>query len=194
MEIERLISAKGLIKSEWNEMSKKTSGEMTFKKLDMPSSWGTQFALVYQRVKKLTEDYVESKAGKNYGNQTLKVLSELIANVNSHFKAKPPRTISDAHAYALSRSYEGTFLACLDEDGNLVKTIILKKDEILSEIPDVKIVEEELSITMKARFITIEGLTEMRKGEELPFKRAIPKRVVKVTPFATPNQKIQTYG
>jgi len=149
-------------------------------KLEMPSAWATQIAVIHKRIEKLRDDYIESKRGKNYATDTLNILKSLTNSIEKKYKKKPPRTLADGQKYALSRSFQATYFALMDKDGNLVKTLIVNKGEILSEIPKYSMIEKEVTVTMKAKFIVI---------PDLKFERTIPKRVVKAVPFACNPEK-----
>lgn len=93
--------------------------------------------------------------------QALKWLTEIIRMAKGiveksveQFQAEEPRTIDDARTYANGKG-QGTYLALLDGEGYLVRTMIVDKTKRL-EISDTSFKEETISVDMKKRLIVIE--------------------------------------
>lgn len=147
-----------------------------------PTKYMTALAHIYLRVER-SQQKATSQSEKNFQAKTLDLVKQLAEKLNADYEPKPPKTIESAYEYALSRKYEGTFLALLDEEGNLVKTVIVAKKR-LSELPEFSIIERELQMTMNARYISV---------PELKIERAIPKRVSKVVPFSSDTKQVYQY-
>jgi len=147
----------------------------------IPSKWKKYLTELTERLERIKDEFVETKKGKRYCETTLKLLSEFTNAIIEKFTPKPPRTLQDGFSYALSRSWVGTYLALLDDKDHLIKTVLLRKNEILDHIPEFKVIEKEITIPMKARFLTI---------PELNIEKPIPKSVAKIKPFAcNPEEK-----
>jgi hypothetical protein len=147
-----------------------------------PSKYITSLSHIALRVAK-SRDKAESQSEKNFLNKTVGLVYELAKRMNTDFEPRPPKTMQSAYDYALSRSYDGTFLALLDEEGHLVKTVILAKNR-LAELPEYSMIDREVPMTMKARFIAIPSLN---------IERPIPKRAIKAVAFASDRKQIYSY-
>ena len=160
----------------------------------MPMAWATKLALITKRVEKTRDEYVKNDRAKNFQNMTLKIINELMLSIEKAYRPAPPKTIVSSQKYALSRKFSGTYVALLDKDGNLVKTVIIAK-EVLSELPEYVIQDREIQVTMTARVLRIPQLTMQKKGETVEFEKNIPKRTEKIVPFACDRdtQKIIEY-
>lgn len=156
------------------------------KKGFMPNAWGSRFDVLKQRLAKIKEEYIEAKAGQNYAEQTVKLLNELYTMVDDAFKPHAPRTLKDAHAYALTRKFKATYFALMDEKGNLLKALIIKKGEILDTIPEWKIEDREIQVKMNARLLLMPSLE---------IERNIPYKTDNIVAFACnpKDAKIQSY-
>jgi hypothetical protein len=159
--------------------------EIEWNKLTMPSAWGSAFAVIVERVQKLHDDYITDKRGLNYAEQTVKMLKELVTDIENEFKPKAPRTLKDAQHYALTRNFKGTYMALLDEKGNLVKALIVEKGTVLKEMPTFTFEDREVTVTMKAKYLVIPNMN---------IEKSIPRKVVKAIPFACDQKKILNYG
>jgi hypothetical protein len=159
--------------------------KIDWKNLSMPSAWATAFTVIHERIEKLTTEDIPDKRGKNYAEQTAKMLRELVLDIEDMFKTKPPRTFDDATHYALSRKFKGTYMALLDEQGHLVKALIIERGQVLKTMPEWKFEDREISVTMKAKFLTIESMK---------LEKSIPRKVTKAIPFGCDQKKILTYG
>ena len=159
--------------------------EVDWKALTMPSKWSTAFAVIHERIITMKTEHIAEKRGKNFAEQTAKILCELVNDVEDFFKPKAPRTLEDAQHYALTRKFKGTYMALLDEKGNLVKALIVAKGQVMKDIPEFHFEDREISVTMKARYLTI---------PTLKIEKNIPKRVAKAIPFACDQKKILTYA
>ena len=159
--------------------------DVDWKNLTMPSKWATTFEVIHGRIFRIETEFIADKRGKNFAEQTAKILCELVNEVEDFFKPKPPRTLEDAQHYALTRKFKGTYMALLDEKGNLVKALIVAKGQIIKNIPEFHFEDREISVTMKARYLTIPSLK---------LEKSIPKRVMKGIPFACDQKKILTYA
>ena len=166
-------------------MTQVENQEVDWKSLTMPSKWSTAFAIIHERIIKIQTELIAEKRGKNFAEQTAKMLRELVIDIEDTFKPKPPRTLEDATHYALTRKFKGTYMALLDEKGNLVKALIVAKGQVMKDIPEFHFEDREISVTMKARYLTI---------PTLKIEKNIPKRVAKAIPFACDQKKILTYG
>ena len=162
--------------------AKETEAEITYA---MPSKWGSNFAMVRERIEKLKADYITEKRGKNYADGTIKILNDLFDMINNYFKPKPPRTLQDAYDYALSRNYEGTYMALMNDKNQLVKALILNKGEIMDKIPEFHFEDKELEIKMKAHLLIIPSMN---------LQKSVPKSVVKAIPFASDRKTIRKYA
>lgn len=158
--------------------------QIDWKHLTMPSAWATAFTMIHERIEKITTEDIPEKRGKNYAEQTAKMVRELILDIEDMFKTKPPRTFDDATHYALSRKFKGTYMALLDEQGHLVKALIIEKGQVLKTIPEWAFDEREISVTMKAKFLTIPSMS---------ISKSIPRKVIKAIPFGCDQKKILTY-
>ena len=159
--------------------------EIDWKALTMPSKWSTAFAVIHERIIKIQTELIAEKRGKNFAEQTAKMLRELVMDIEKTFEPKAPRTLEDAQHYAMTRKFKGTYMALLDEKGNLVKALILAKGQIIKDIPKFHFEDREISVTMTARYLTIPSLK---------LEKNIPKRVAKAVPFACDQKKILSYG
>jgi len=162
-----------------------TKNEIDWKNLTMPSAWATAFSVIHERIEDLELTYIAEKRGKNFAQQTAKMLRELILDIEDTFKTKPPRTFDDATHYALTRKFKGTYMALLDEHGHLVKALIVEKGSVMKTMPEWTFEEREISVTMKAKFLTIPSLK---------LEKSIPRKVTKAIPFGCDQKKILTYG
>jgi hypothetical protein len=147
-----------------------------------PSKYITALNHIAMRVNRAIEK-ASKDSEKNYHKKTMQLVEQLALKMNEDFAPKPPKVIDDAYNYALSRSYEGTFLALLDSEGNLVKTVIVAKKR-LSDLPEFSITEEVVPMEMKAKFINI---------PEFDIKRNIPKKVASVVPFSSDKKQVYAY-
>ena len=161
------------------------NNEIVWGKLTMPSAWATAFAVIHERIEKIQTEYIPMKAGKNYAEQTAKMLGKLVMDIEDAYRIRPPRTLEDAKHYALTRKFKGTYMALLDEKGNLVKALIVEKGTVLKEMPEFTFEDREISVTMKAKYLIIPTMN---------IEKSIPRKVIKAIPFACDKKKILTYG
>jgi len=147
-----------------------------------PSKYLTALNHIALRLARSVED-AETQSAKNYLETTQKLVCEFANRLNKDYEPQPPKTLEDAYNYALSRPYEGTFLALLDVDNHLVKTVILSKKR-LGNLPEYTITSRTVEMKMEARFISI---------PDLSIERPIPKRAVKVVPFSSDKNQVFSY-
>lgn len=152
--------------------------------LSIPSVWASKLQIIAERLDK-TSEHIEGQRNKNFHENTIKQFAELVKAMDDAYKPKPPKTIQDAYEYGKSRKYKGTFLALLDEEGKLVKTVIVKKGEVLPVPPAFSIEDTEVNVKMTQHVIKI---------PELDIERVIPKRAVKAVPFGSDKEQIIGYG
>lgn len=152
--------------------------------LHIPSVWASKFQIIAERLDKVCES-IEGARDKKYCEHTIKLYRELVLNMEEAYKPRPPKTLQDSYDYAKSRKYKGTFMALLDADGNLVKTVIVKRGSILPAIPEYTIEDTKIQVEMTQHLLKI---------PDLDIERVIPKRAVKVIPFGSDKEKIIGYG
>lgn len=140
----------------------------------MPSTWITKATIINERINKLGE-FIEAKSGKNYLEQTMKLFQELLEAMEKEYTPAPARTLEDGYEYARTRSFKGTYFALLDEKEHLIKALILKKGEILKEIPPYSMEEKVITVYMTAKILLIPSLQ---------VEKSIPRKIAKITPFA----------
>jgi len=148
-----------------------------------PSKYITALKHLALRLEK-SIDNASTEAEKAFNSKTVEYLWQFASKLNNDYAPKPAKKITDAYDYALSRSYEGNFIALLDEQDNLVKTVILAKKR-LQALPEFTLSEKTIQMTVNARFISV---------PELDIERSIPKRAVKAVPFSSDKKQVYRYG
>lgn len=151
--------------------------------LHIPSAWTSKFQVIAERLDK-TSEVITGARDKNFHLNTVKMFRELVLSMEEAYKPTPAKTLDDSYNYAKSRKYKGTFMALLDADGNLVKTVIVKKGSVLPAFPKYSIEDNEIEVKMTQHLLKI---------PELDIERVIPKRVVIVIPFGSDKEKIIGY-
>jgi hypothetical protein len=165
-------------------MSEKEKEAIDWNELHIPSAILKNFFIISERIQKLQSDYIEDKRGKNFAQQTLNILHKLVLTLDEMFKPKPPKTIEDAYMYAQTRKFVGTYLALLDDEKHLLKTVILAKGKILDKVPEFKTMEKEIQVKLKQYLLSI---------PELDFEKPIPKKTYEIVPFAFDKKQIIQY-
>lgn len=159
---------------------------------EMPNKYSLALWKIRERLIKAVEK-ATMKGVKNFLEKTITDVEEFAVKLNDDFKPAPLKTINDAYDYAKSRKFSATYLALLDEKDNLVKVLIIEKNEIWKTIPTVKIEDRAVQVEMNARFVTIAG-TDFGVTDNNPQGgKSVSKRVVKVVPFSTDLEKIFAY-
>jgi hypothetical protein len=158
----------------------------------MPNKYSLTLFRIHGRVLKSIST-AKGKSEKNFLEKTATEIRLFAEKLNEDFKPAPQKDIQDAFNYALSRKFEATYIALLDENENLVKVLILER-KIWSERPTIEINERSMTVAMKAKFLTIAQEPEFGKTDaNLDGGKAIPKRVMSAVPFACNRDKILEY-
>jgi len=166
---------------------------LDFKKLKaLPDKYANALWKIRERLVKAL-DKVKSQAAKNYLEKTVFEVESFAEKLNADFTPAPPKHLDDAHKYALTRKYSGTYLALLDADDNLVKVLIVEKDEMLDKMPPIKLVEKPVKVEMNSKFVFIEGSDFGKTDKNPDGGRAVSKRVVKAVPFCCNKDKVFEY-
>lgn len=133
---------------------------------------------------------LEQKFGADIGVKNVKTAAKILMHtlelgnmVIESLKETPPRTIEDARAYVEGKG-EGTYLALLDSDGYLLKTMILDRKKNIAVL-STKFTEETLTVDMKKRIIEIEtseGIIQKQVSVRVEKAEALyPEQSVRVT-------------
>lgn len=157
-----------------------------------PSTFITQLSNLHNRLMKILEKET-SKSLENQIRHTVELLDLFAGKLDKSFAPVPPKKLQDAYDWALSRNHEGTYIALIDEAGNLIKTLTVDKSKMLSEMPKITTIDRDTVVTMSGRYLLIEGLTMDTPDGDKPFEKAIPKRVSKTIAFSSNKEKIFSY-
>lgn len=124
-----------------------------------------------------------SKSLKNYLAKTANKLYDYAVKLDEDYTPPPPKTIDDALAWALSRNKDGTFLALMDKDGRLVKTMKIS-DQIEQDLGEVTFKEGATTVEMKTKLVIVGGFAISEVTAENPEGgKSVPQKVVKAVPF-----------
>jgi hypothetical protein len=158
----------------------------------MPTHYLTAFSKILNR---LAEASTKSKQKglSNYIDNTAEMLVELAEKVNDAYVPAPPKHLEDAYAYAKSRKYEGTYIALLDGSGQLVKVVIVAKNEVWASMPPLILAERPVTVEMTGKYLMLEGtefgVTESNKAGG----KAVSRKAVKAVPFSSNRDKVFEY-
>ena len=126
-------------------------------------------------ITRLGQVYASNDLGTILKSQVAPILQEM-AKWYIKLTPKPPRTIADAYKWASRRP--GAYVACLDAEKHLLRTIRVA-DEELGEF-EYTVGEKEVTVTMKQYVLEI---------PELDISKVVPKNATIFEPFLVNEEK-----
>lgn len=136
------------------------------------------------RLEKVLAHQKEGKFGKRDQNNMeycIRILKSTRMLVERDLKPTKPKTIQDGIEWIRTKKKDGTFIALLTEDAQLLKTIYIT-DQILTEPPKYEITSEPIEVKMTKTELIIPSLD---------FVKPIPKKAHGIVAIAKDGLKVK---